>query len=1053
MGDPSPSGTKNNGEDPKVKPVKGPTNGAGGPQHFYSAGYPPHYHHVPQHHMQHSPPPAVYQKDERTQQRYTKLKQKLDRKQANRNNGIEVNSGASTPSLSPRKEMNGRGSGSGGASSGAWSEGEGSSAGASVQGDDENDMQAILDLLSATRTPQVSDITPTSALVQWNSPHPEGVALPSLELTYDLLLGDRDVKRYKAIYSGPSLSCRVRDLRPGCEYSVCLQIRAGSLTGAASDAATFRAPPAPPAAAPPPRVTQRTRSSLQLRWNAATDNGARIQNYIVEMDSGDGFQELCKPRTKQHTANNLRPQTKYRFRIAAVNECGRGEWSDEVVEWTAGSPPPAPAAPALRTASATALALAWERRNDEDFVLQMDDVTRGHGFLPVYSGPEKSYVCAGLRRATEYKFRLRCETSDGQGPWSPEVAYRTLPERPGAPGRPVPRGKVHSRAFRLRWDPPPDDGGAPVSSYTLELDAGDGYRPAYQGPEREAHCERLQPGTAYRARVRCESSAGASDWSAAETVPTEPAPPAVCPAPLASAPPRPTLLALRWTPPDSDGGEPLTEYRVELAEADDGATRVAYTGIAPECVVRELTPGRRYRVWVIACNRVGPGPASPPLEFSTAPAPPDAPPAPTATIETPRSARLEWTSPPDNGAPIVDYRLEMSVSNVDDAFAEVYRGVSTACVVNKLTPFSPYFFRVCATNSAGRGAWSLVRDLFTPRAPPAAPSGLKHEATADSLRLYWRTPADHGAEIIKYRVEVDSSSFETEGPTPERVVEELTPDTVYRVRVAALNELGLGDWSEEARAWTRPTPPPPPELRLAAAAHNYLKLEWAGAAAGAGAGTQYCVEMRGPDGREFRHVYRGSARSCKVKKLREATTYTFRIQASDERGGRGSWSGGVWYSTPPAPPPAPRPPALQPSPASASASAHASSATAPSARAALVAWDALDHAEYVLQCARAKDAVFKQVYAGSENQFQLEDLEAGAEYLLRVMAVRDGLSSAWSGTARLVVPAGPAPRPRRPRAAGRALTPRQTALLMAAGFLMLAVAVAVLVQRLVEPRP
>lgn len=65
-----------------------------------------------------------------------------------------MNSGASTPSLSPRKELNGRGGGSGGASSGAWSEGEGSSAGASVQGDDDN-TQDVLDQLAATRTPQV----------------------------------------------------------------------------------------------------------------------------------------------------------------------------------------------------------------------------------------------------------------------------------------------------------------------------------------------------------------------------------------------------------------------------------------------------------------------------------------------------------------------------------------------------------------------------------------------------------------------------------------------------------------------------------------------------------------------------------------------------------------------------------------------------------------------------------------------------------------------------------------------------------------------------------
>ncbi|XP_045767101.1 fibronectin type-III domain-containing protein 3a isoform X2 [Maniola jurtina] len=1007
---------------------KGPTNGAGGPQHFYGAGYPPHFHHVPPHHMQHSPPP-VYQKDERTQRQYSKLKQKLERKHNNRNNGIEVNnSGASTPSLSPRKELNGRGGGSGGASSGAWSEGEGSSAGASLQGDDDNDTQALLDLLSATRTPQVSDMTPTSALVQWNSPLPEGVNLPNVELTYDLLLGDRD-RRYKAIYSGPSLSCRVRDLRPGCEYSVCLQIRAGEVTGAASEAATFRAPAAPPERLPAARVSHRTRASLLLRWPSPADNGARVTHYVLEMDSGDGFVELTRPRTRQHTVNGLQPQTRYRFRIAAVNECGRGDWSEETVVWTAGAPPPAPAPPQLRAATATSLSLGWERRGEEEFILQMDDAARGHGFLPVYTGSECAYVCEGLRRATDYRFRLRCETVDGQGPWSPEVSYRTLPERPYPPGRPAPRGKIHSRAFRLRWDSPVEDGGAAVEAYTLELDGGEGYGCAYRGPEREAHCDRLLPGTQYRARVRCCNAAGDSDWSPVETVQTEATCPAACAAPELPAAPRATLAAVRWRAPDCTGGAPLSEYRLDLADTD-GLVRLAYAGLDAEAVVRDLLPGREYRVWVTACNRVGAGPPSPLLRFTTAPAPPDAPEAPAVRVEGPRSARVEWTAPANNGAPIIDFRLEMSATNVD--YAEVYRGLDTICTLSKLTPFTPYFFRVCATNSAGRGAWSPVRDALTPRAPPAAPAALRHDATADSLRLYWRAPDGHGAEVLRYRVEVDDAAFETEGPTPERLVEGLAPDTVYRVRVAAFNELGLGDWSEEARAATRPRPPVPPPLRCAQAAHNHLRLEWDGVE-----GAQYCVEMRAPDAREFRPVYRGSAHSCKVKKLREATSYTFRIRASDERGGRGAWSAGVAARTAAAPPPAPAAPSV----------------TLVAPRAALVAWEPVEDADYVLQCARGKEAIFKEVYAGSASQFTLQELEHGAEYALRVCAVRAALAGAWSGAVRLAVPAPPPPaRPRRARAP-RSLSPRHAALLMAAGFLLLAVLVAVLVQRLVEPRP
>lgn len=673
-------------------------------------------------------------------------------------------------------------------------------------------------------------------------------------------------------------------MRPGCEYSVCLQIRAGEVTGAASEAATFRAPPAPPERADAPRLHQRARSSLLLRWTAPADNGARIAHYLLEMDAGDGFAEIARPRTRQHTAANLQPHTPYRFRLAAVNECGRGDWSAELAASTAGPPPPAPPPPRLLRAQPAALALAWDRRagaRDEDFTLQMDDAAQGHGFLPVYSGPDCAYVCDRLRRATEYRFRLRCETADGKGPWSPEVSYSTLPERPGPPGRPAPRGKIHSRAFRLRWDPPADDGGAEVHTYTLEIDGGAGYSCAYRGPEREAHCDRLQPGTQYRARVRCASAAGDSDWSAAETLLTEPACPGACAAPEPAAAPRATDAPVRWRAPACLGGAPLTEYRLELADTDGLVRLVRLERLEPEATLRDLLPGREYRVWVTAVNRVGAGAPSAALRFTTAPAPPDAPDAPHARVDGPRAARLEWTAPPNNGAPIVDFRLEMSAANVDDAFTEVYRGMDTACSITKLTPFTPYFFRVCATNSAGRGAWSAVRDALTPRAPPAAPHGLRHEATTDSLRLHWRVPPCHGAEVLRYRVEVDDAAFDTEGPLPEHLVEGLSPDTVYRVRVAALNELGLGDWSEESRAATRPRPPPPPALRAAPPAHNHLRLEWSPA----GDGAQYCVEMRAPDAREFRPVYRGSALSCKVKKLREATCYTFRIRASDERGG------------------------------------------------------------------------------------------------------------------------------------------------------------------------
>lgn len=842
----------------------------------------------------------------------------------------------------------------------------------------------------------------------------------------------------------------MRDLRPGSEYSVCLQIRAGELTGAASEAATFRAPPAPPAAPAAPRVHSRARSSLLLRWPAVAEHGARVTHYVLQAAAGDEpLADIAQPHARQHAAAGLRAQTRYRFRVAAVNERGRGPWSEETVAWTAGAPPPAPPPPELQRASPTSLALAWHRRAaDDEYTLQMDDRAAGHGFLPVYSGRDATHVCEGLRRATEYRFRLRCETADGRGPWSAEVAYRTTPERPGAPGRPAARGKPKPRALRLEWDAPADDGGATVDSYLLELDDGDGYAEAYRGRETEALCDRLRPGTPYRARVRCSNEAGVGEWSATATIATEATRPGACDAPEPVGEPRATSAAFRWRPPDSTGGAAVTEYRLEAIDSA-GDARLVYSGAAAECVVRDLSPGREYRVRVSACNRVGVGAPSEPLSFSTVAAPPDAPGAPTAILESPRSARLEWEPPRDNGAPIIDYRLEMSSSDVDDAFAEVYRGVENRCVVNDLAPFSPYFFRVYATNSAGRGCRSTTTNALTPRAPPAAPTALRYEATVDSLALSWRAPADRGAEILRYRIEIDRSETETDGPTTEFTIGNLVADACYRVRVAAVSELGVGDWSEVARASTRPPPPSPPPLECVQRAPNFLKLKWGDGVAADGA--LYCLEMRAPDSREFRPAYRGSARSCKVKKLREETEYAFRIRASDSRGGRGPASDELRATTLPAPPPPPRAPTLE----------------AAGARAAVARWEPPPPGHsVVVQCARGRDS-FRRVYAGDAASCALSELDAGAEYTVRVCRVRDGLAGAWSGGARLLVPTPAAAETgiatatvaistttttTRRRTRSRRLEPRHAALLLAGGFLVLALAVAVLVQRLVETR-
>ena len=92
--------------------------------------------------------------------------------------------------------------------------------------EEEDDVQSIIEYLSSVQSPQLSEITSRSALVEWAVPvPPENLILNAGGLRYHVLLSDRGKEgKYKVIFKGFSLSCRVRDLRPGQEYSICLQV-------------------------------------------------------------------------------------------------------------------------------------------------------------------------------------------------------------------------------------------------------------------------------------------------------------------------------------------------------------------------------------------------------------------------------------------------------------------------------------------------------------------------------------------------------------------------------------------------------------------------------------------------------------------------------------------------------------------------------------------------------------------------------------------------------------------------------------------------------------
>lgn len=60
-------------------------------------------------------------------------------------------------------------------------------------------------------------------------------------------------------------------------------------------------------------------------------------------------------------------------------------------------------------------------------------------------------------------FRLRSKNESGTSPWSDEVTYSTLPDKPSRPSKPVVKGRIHAHSFKLKWESPNHTGGSEIT--------------------------------------------------------------------------------------------------------------------------------------------------------------------------------------------------------------------------------------------------------------------------------------------------------------------------------------------------------------------------------------------------------------------------------------------------------------------------------------------------------------------------------------------------------------------------------------------------------------
>jgi fibronectin type 3 domain-containing protein len=769
-----------------------------------------------------------------------------------------------------------------------------------------------------------------------------------------------------------------------------------------SNAASATTPDTQPPAAPgPPIVTVVSSRQLNLTWAASIDNVA-VAGYLVERCVGIGctaFAQIATTGTTSFNDTGLIPSTSYSYRVRAVDTSGNlSPYSLTTTALTQADtqPPTAPGALVLTVVSSSQISLSWGAASDDvavaNYLIERCAGVSCASFAQIGVSAITTVSDAGLNPATTYTYRVRAvDTAGNPGPYS-NTATATTPDTqpPTAPG-PLVVTVVSSSQITVTWPAATDDVG--VTGYFVERCVGVGCTAFAQiaTPVATAFSDTgLTAATSYSYRVRATDAAGnLGPYSNPVTAKTPDTQPPTAPGTPVTTVVSSSQITVTWPAATDDVG--VAGYLVERC-AGIGCASFAQIAAPSITTINDtgLIPSTSYSYRVRATDAAGNlSPYSAATSAVTQPdaQPPTAPGVLVSTVVSSTQVSFSWLAATDDIG-VTAYFIERCAGVGCSTFVQIGTSATTSFTDAGLAVATTYRYRVRATDAAGNlGPYSNVLGATTPDTQPPTAPGMPVLAVVSTgqINLSWPAATDD-VGVTSYFVErcggASCGAFSKIGTTAATTFNDtgLSPSTNYSYRVRATDAAGnLSPYSTTATAVTQadtqaPTAPGTPVLTVVSGSR--ISLTWAPATDDVGV-TGYLLERcTGAACITFAQIATQATTSFTDAGLTDATTYSYRVRATDAAGNLSPYSTAVSASTPDTEPPtAPGTPVL---------------AVASDVQINLIWPAATDNASvtgYLIErCAGANCGTFAQVATSVTTGFNDTPLSPSTVYSYRVRA-------------------------------------------------------------------
>ncbi|GAB1600757.1 protein sidekick-1 isoform X2 [Argonauta hians] len=673
-----------------------------------------------------------------------------------------------------------------------------------------------------------------------------------------------------------------------------------------------------------------TDRSVVVIWKPPLKKNGILLGYrlkYVEKNSTNVISKNFNASQLSYKITSLQPTTVYSISVAAKTKVGFGpNYSAEVRSGSTPEPPGSPSNLGISNIHPTFCQLRFTPGFDgktsiTEWIIEAQiNMNKKWKVIDRVSDPDTTTLkISNLHPYTHYRLRITAENTAGRSnPSEPSRLFQTTPAPPSKPPGNVTVQAINETAFRISW-----------MLLTKQEWNGEprGYRIWYKIVNKNDNwtvltlenafnnysyiLNGLNEWVLYKVKMNSYNFVGESPFSPTINKKTMESVPSSGPTNVTGQAISSTSISVQWS------DVPLLEQNGQIL-----GYKIKYRAVSPGMVAKFLTVDNKtrqhelhnllkyvkYDINVLAFTKMGDGvPSKPALSIKTKEDVPDPPIIIYFPNVTYRMAKVVWAPPKKpNGIILqyrVSYRLRDGFRKANPSYQFVGPNVLDFTAYN-LAKEKYYIFSVAAQTQLGWGNSSEVLVFTTAKryAPESPSKPVKSSRVwSRSITISWHHGNDGYGPLRNFTIQYQKKSqkgWDTVGSVvPPHVttytIKNLKPNTIYRFRVAATNDIGTSNFSESSDDVRTEEDKPeevPQNVKVFALSTNSVNVTWQAPPRSSWNGflEGYIVEYCQENNAEFKFKIPFDPNSNTMwkefKDLNKFVTYEFRILAYNKKG-------------------------------------------------------------------------------------------------------------------------------------------------------------------------